>query len=124
MIKLDPQDRILHSDERRFPIILIVLLFLTAIGAGSAYWYYATRPPAEPAYKDVYAQLGISPLPARIELRPHIRDRLDELRREPCYRDAMFRLSDALVEAGYPRESAVGILSFAKRCTGSDDLLA
>ena len=53
-----------------------------------------------------------------------IRNRLDQLTREPCYKDAVVGLSDALIAAGYPRESATSLLSFAEHCGGpSYDIL-
>jgi clan AA aspartic protease (TIGR02281 family) len=125
VIKLDPQDRILQAEERRFPIVAVLLIALVAIvGGGAAYWYLARPETADPGLRDVYAQLGIAPLPPGVERQQRIRSRLDQLRREPCYRDAMIDLSDALVAAGYARESATSLIGFAKRCTGSDDLLA
>ena len=61
---------------------------------------------------------------ALVEIQPRIQSRLNQLSREPCYQEAIIGLSDALLDAGYPRESAVSLLSFAKHCGGpSQDVL-
>jgi predicted aspartyl protease len=79
---------------------------------------------ANDRFHSVYNQLGISPLPSAVEGRQIIQRRLEQLSREPCYRDAIAELSDELLQAGYPRESAASLLSFADRCPGSVFLLA
>jgi len=56
-------------------------------------------------------------------LETEISKRLEQLGREPCYKDGMLGFADALVAAGYPREADTGLLSFAKRCGNSDAIL-
>ena len=70
MIELHPQDRLTHYDDRTFPRALtIIFLVLVVLGAGFFYWYAVWQ---KPNYNAVYGQLGIAPLPARVELRPNI----------------------------------------------------
>jgi len=126
MIELDPQDRLQRFDESRFSsltkitvgvwAILIVALF----GGGFLYWYHLSQ---GPNYAHVYANLGIAPLPPTVELQPQVQNRLDQLSREPCYRAAIYGLADALLEAGYPRETDTSLISFAKRCGESSEIL-
>ena len=121
MIDLDPLDRISRPEERRFPVVFGIFVVIAALGCGWAYWYYAST---KASYAGVYAELGIAPLPIAAELQPQVRNRLEQLGREPCYRAAISGLSQALLAAGYPRESATTVLGFVQRCPGSDDLLA
>ena len=114
MIEIDPQDRLLHSTGHKRPVGTIISLMLVAVtifGAGIFYWVFVSQ-----KFADVYKKLNIAPLPINIELRPEFYSRLDQLKREPCYRDAAIGLSDILLDAGYPRESATSILAFAERC--------
>jgi tetratricopeptide (TPR) repeat protein len=121
MIELDPRDRPLYRDERRVPIFTIILVILLVFAAGAGYWFFLSQ---KQKYNEVYNQLGIDPLPITLELKEEFRDRLQQLSREPCYKQAIMRLSDALRDAGYPRESAKSLLSFGKRCGGlSDEML-
>jgi aspartyl protease family protein len=71
----------------------------------------------------VYRQLGISKMPLALELKPNVRVLLDQLSHEPCYRDAVVGLADALLEAGYPRDTDTSLVNFAQRCGDSDELL-
>jgi clan AA aspartic protease (TIGR02281 family) len=125
MIELDPRDRLPRFDERRFSpfakimiAISTVLIVVALLGGGFVYWFSQ-----RPNYSHVYAALGIASLPSTVELQPQVRNLLDQLSREPCYRDAIYDLADALLEAGYPRETDTSLLSFAKRCGGSDEIL-
>jgi tetratricopeptide (TPR) repeat protein len=120
MIKLDPDSRIRISEDHTFPVIVVIIIVLAVLGGGFFYWYYM---PQKQDHSAVYAQLGIVQLPTNIERQPPIQSRLDQLGREPCYKDAIIGLSRALLESGYPRESANGLLSFAKRCGTSEVLL-
>lgn len=118
MIEIDPQDRLLRPTERRRSVsvaLIIILLFIVAVGVGIFYWQKAS-------YTEVYKQLNITALPLTVELQPGIYNRLGQLSREPCYRDAIIGLSDALLDAGYPRESANSVLAFVKRCGGTDNV--
>jgi len=130
MIKLDPKDRPLHLAERNRPVgmvIAMILVLVVALGAGIFYWQmspkYADRTLSD--YSGVLKQLNILPLPSTVVLQPRVYSRLDQLSREPCYQDAIVELSDALLDAGYPRESATSLLAFAKRCgiTNNEELL-
>jgi clan AA aspartic protease (TIGR02281 family) len=118
MIQIDPKDRPLYLAKRRRPIGLIIMTtFVVIIGLGGSFFYWQVSS----TYSDVYRQLDIAPLPLTVEIEPKIYDQVSKLSREPCYRDAILGLSDALLEAGYPRESATSLQSFVNRCNGSDD---
>jgi hypothetical protein len=127
MIKLDPEDRLGRFDESRFSSftkimvgISTILIVVALFGGGFLYWYHVSQ---RPNYAHVYGNLGIASLPATVELQPQVQNRLDQLSREPCYRAAIYGLADALLEAGYPRETDTSLLSFAKRCGESDEIL-
>jgi aspartyl protease family protein len=98
--------------------ISAVLIVVALFGGGLAYWLSQRA-----NYSHVYAALGIASLPSTVELQPQVRNLLDQLSREPCYRDAIYDLADTLLEAGYPRETDTTLISFAKRCGDSDELL-
>ncbi len=118
MIEIDPQDRLLHLVERKRPIgtaITIILILSAILGAGIFYWRISSN------YTAVYKQLSIPPLPLTLELQPRFYNRLGQLSREPCYQDAIIGLSDALLDSGYPRESATSLLTFAKRCGDTEN---
>ncbi len=118
MIEIDPEDRILRVAQRKRPIgrvITIISVLMLILGAGIYYWQISS------SYAQVYKQLNIQPLPLTVELQPQINNRLGQLSREPCYRDAILGLSDALLDAGYPRESATSLLAFAGRCGDKDN---
>ena len=122
MIEIDPKDRLLHLAERKRPvgIVIATIWFLVVIfGAGAFYWRMSSN------YTEVFKQLNIPPLPPTVVLRPPVYNRLDQLSREPCYQDAIVELSDALLDLGYPRESATSLLAFARRCgvTNNEELL-
>lgn len=118
MIQLDPRDRRVHQVRSKRPlgatVVVMTVLFACLVGG---YLYLRSRS----TYSDVYKALGISPLPYTMEIQPQIYNRLDELSREPCYRDAIIGLSDTLIDAGYPRESATSLLAFAKHCSDSEN---
>ena len=120
MIEIDPQDRLLHFTKHKRPIgtiIAIILVAIAILGAGGFYWMFVSQ-----IFADVYKQLNIAPLPITVELKPNIYSRLDQLKREPCYREAIIELSDELLDAGYPRESATSVLAFANRCGNSENV--
>jgi hypothetical protein len=121
MIELDPRDRLSYPHPRRFPIFAIIIGAIAVLGSGGfIYWHYVAQ---RSNYIEIYRQLGISSLPATVEFLPQVQSRLDQLNREPCYRTAMYGLADALLEAGYPRETNTSLLSFEKRCGNSDEIL-
>jgi predicted aspartyl protease len=118
VIEIDPADRPLYLDQRKRPVgfLIVGLIILIAIvGGGFFYWRISST------YSEAYKRLDILPLPLSLELQPQFYDQLRRLSREPCYRDAMLEFSDALLSAGYPRESATSLLSFVKRCKGSEN---
>ncbi len=113
MIKISPQDRPLHFGERRRPTgtviaLILILAFITVVSF--FYWQISA------SYTEVYRRLEISQLPLTLVIQPQFYNRLNQLSREPCYREAILGLSDALLQSGYPRESATSLLTFAKRC--------
>jgi predicted aspartyl protease len=114
MIEIDPQDRLRYQTERRRPIagkITIIFAAIAILGVSLFYWVFVSQ-----KFADVYTQLNIAPLPFTLELRPEVYSRLDQLKREPCYREAIIALAGSLLDSGYPRESAIGLLAFAHRC--------
>jgi hypothetical protein len=108
------------------------MTIVLAVGAGVFYWYHtSSAPPAAPPaaapqaseFERVYNQLGIQPLPSNVERRQQVQRRLDQLSREACYTDAIVGLGRALLDAGYPREAAIGSRSFVKRCGSASEVL-
>jgi clan AA aspartic protease (TIGR02281 family) len=116
MIEVNPEERIPHHRNRGFPISLVIVL---ALGAG-AYWYYTLQ---TERFTSVYTQLGIQPLPVTVAWQPNIQTRLDQLKREQCYQDAVVNLANDLLDAGYPREAAISLQTFANRCGGTREVL-
>jgi tetratricopeptide (TPR) repeat protein len=108
-----PRDGPVYLVERKRPIgvIIVILIVLSAcVGCGFYYWWISST------YSDVYRRLNIPPLPLTVEIQPGIYDQVSQLSREPCYQAAIIRLSDSLLELGYPRQSATSLLAFANRC--------
>jgi hypothetical protein len=60
------------------------------------YWYGFLQ---KPSYSKVYQQLGISDMPLALEAQPAVQTSLDQLSHEPCYRNAIVDLADALLDA-------------------------
>jgi tetratricopeptide (TPR) repeat protein len=123
--------------NEKYVLITLLALIITALLVTSLYVFFPHPPgsfssgpieqlaiPLNDRFRDLYAKLSISRLPASVERQPAISSRLEQLNREPCYRDAISALADALLDAGFPRESANALVSFANRCPGSDHLLA
>jgi tetratricopeptide (TPR) repeat protein len=107
-----------HSKDFVYSLVLIVSLVVMLAVGGLGYWYFWIRRDFSP----VYAQLGIAPLPLNVELGPEISKRLEQLNREPCYKDGAIGLADALMQAGYPRDADTSLLNFAKRCGDSETI--
>src|SRR5579862_6900466 len=104
MLKVDPRDRPSYLAKRERSvgaIVAFVVILVVLFGVCLTYWRTSS------AFSEVYRRLNINPLPLTIELQPRVYGRLDQLRREPCYQDALIGLSDALLDLGYPRESAM-----------------
>lgn len=116
MIEVSPQDRIPRRRNRTFPVALLVILML----GGGAFWYFSSQ---NERLSLVYGQLGIEPLPITVAWQPNVQTRLDQLRREPCYRDAVVKLANELVAADYPREAAISLRTFVARCGGAREVL-
>ena len=94
-------------------------VLLLVLGGGLSYWYFG-RPTQD--YSEVYKQLDIAPLPSSVERNPKLQSHLSQLKREPCFLNAVLGLSSELMQAGYPRESAVSVLAFGKRCGTEDNI--
>jgi tetratricopeptide (TPR) repeat protein len=122
--------------NEKYFLSIVLAFVITALIVSSAFLFYphAKLPlansfgelsvPASDRFRLVYDQLGILPLPPAVERQQIIQQGLEQLGREPCYRDAIAQLSDGLLQAGYPRESATSLLRFTDRCPGSVFLLA
>jgi hypothetical protein len=110
MTEITPEARIPQRRRRKIPMLLLVAF---ALGGGALYWYFTFQ---NERLGPVYAQLGIEPLPVLVSWQPSVQTELDRLRREPCYRDAVVKLANDLLDAGYPREAGAGLSSFASRC--------
>jgi tetratricopeptide (TPR) repeat protein len=126
-------------------IALLFIIILLAIAGGGFFWYYTSmrsdfeatsnQPGIQPLpptreqqqvrsdFEATYNQLGIQPLPLTLERQQQIQSRLAQLSREPCYRDAVIGLGRALLDAGYPREAAISLRTFVKRCGSAPEVL-
>lgn len=119
-----PNGRPVHEGSRRrcFSIVSAIVLLL-ASGGGHLLNAQQANPTLGPSYyAPVYETLGIS-MPPAFESRPGVTPRLDQLRREPCDHWAIGPLATLLDKAGYARESAKSLESFADRCGVSGELL-
>jgi aspartyl protease family protein len=87
---------------------------------GGALWHVTSQ---NERLGPVYSQLGIEPLPITVAWQPNVQARLEQLVREPCYRDAVVKLANELLAADYPREAATSLLTFADRCGGAPEVL-
>ena len=122
MIQLDPGDRRSFDRRRNTPLVAVMITMAIVIGCGGfVYYWYAFLDTSN--YSEVYRQLGISKMPSTLELQPDVRTQLDQLSHEPCYREAIIGLADAMLNAGYPRDANTSLLNFAQRCGASDELL-
>ena len=74
-------------------------------------------------YASVLAQLNSSSLPSNFAAYPGAQPRLDQLKREPCDREAILPLAQLMTDAGYPRESANSLIRFGERCGASTEFL-
>jgi tetratricopeptide (TPR) repeat protein len=130
---------------RHFSYTLLVITILIATVGGGFFWYYTSMrsdfeatsnqrdiQPLPPTieqqqvrsdFEATYNQLGIQPLPLTVERQQQIQSRLAQLSREPCYRDAVIGLGQALLDAGYPREAATSLRTFVKRCGSASEVL-
>src|SRR5262245_57444733 len=102
------------------PVVLygaIALVVLAAVGIGAYVAYRMTQP----NYAEVYKALGIDPLPGAVETAKAVQDRLEQLRLNPCDKDAILPLANALEAAGQARAGVTGIVNFSARCGGHPD---
>jgi hypothetical protein len=122
-----------------FPVTLFAVTIVLAVGGGALYRHDtssappAASPAAPPAaaldtskgseFERVSSQLGIQPLPSRVERQQQVQSRLAQLGREACYTDAIVGLGRALLDARYPREAANGLRTFVKRCGSATEVL-
>jgi tetratricopeptide (TPR) repeat protein len=119
-----------------FPVTLFAVSIVLAVGGGALYWHHtSSAPPAAPPpalppappqgseFERVYRELGIQPLPSNVERQQEIQSRLAQLSREGCYTDAIVGLGRALLNAGYPREAAISLRTFVKRCGSASEVL-
>jgi hypothetical protein len=104
--------------NEKYLLITLLALIITALLVTSAYIFFPYPPgslssssierlvaPSNDKFRGLYERLAISPLPAAAERQSAISSRLEQLNREPCYRNAISELSDALFDAGF-RERA------------------
>jgi tetratricopeptide (TPR) repeat protein len=109
-----------QNQDRIFPVTLFAMSIVLAVGGGAFYWYHTSK---GSEFERVYSQLGIQPLPSNVERQQQVQSRLAQLSREACYRDAIVGLGRALLDAGYPRETATSLRSFVKRCGSAPEIL-
>src|SRR5947208_2395820 len=108
-MQLDPRK---WRTADRFLYGFIALAVLVTLGAAAFFMYDAMGP----TYAGVYDRLGLAALPPAVEMNPGVRPRLEELRRNPCSRDAIIPLAEGLMRADMAREGATSILNFSIRC--------
>ena len=99
MMRMDPNDRLLRERPRNmFPLAVIgmTVAAVFVVCACLFYWYGFLQ---KPSYSKVYQQLGISDMPLALEAQPAVQTSLDQLSHEPCYRNAIVDLADALLDA-------------------------
>jgi len=101
------------------PAALSIAVFIAA-GVG-AYYFYSQSSGNQ--YQSVLEQLDASSLPPSFERVSGAKFRLDQLKREPCDREAILPLAELMTEAGYPRESVRSLAKFGERCGTSIELL-
>jgi aspartyl protease family protein len=129
-IQIDPGDRLGGgSAGQNASFIMSGLVVLLLLGGGFLFWHYAgNKSPVDVLTKspfdDVYAQLGIRPLPSSVARQPQISSRLEQLGREPCYTEAAVQLAEQLLKVGFPREAGLSLQAFARRCGNPNEVLS
>ena len=115
-----PERMIQPFEEKSYfvPVILSIAVIVAA-GVGAYYFYFQNL---GARYRSVLAELGASSLPADFEQTPAAQRPLDQLKREPCDREAIIPLAELMTKAGYPRESAKSAIKFGERCGPSVEL--
>jgi aspartyl protease family protein len=114
-----------QSDVFSFIPVIAGVLATLAMFVGVGYYVYtevtATQRAAE-AYASALAKVGVS-MPEGFTPSATVVRYLDQLFREPCDREAIKPLAEAIESAGYPRESARSLELFAVRCQATAELL-
>lgn len=137
-MQIDPEDRIggRYGSEPKSKLGLFVgILLLAGIIVGTAMWFnpgFSARVSAflggspafdQSVYADLYAELGINPLPANVAANPVIRKSLSVLLREKCDSKARGALMNDLARLSYNRESAITAENYDAKCSASTDAL-
>ena len=69
------------------------------------------------AYGDVYAHLGIDPLPDSLVGSPEVNPSLSTLKREKCDSVAILEFAEQLAANAYRRAAATGLVNFSDKCS-------
>lgn len=132
-----------YEEKPAYLVPVSVLVALLIVSGLAAMFYFQLASPAEQRalqafiqgkpvarnpdpvsrFGDVYAGLGVTSLPITFERKSEAARLLDELRREPCDKEAIEPLAKLMVESGYPREGATSAMKFGERCGQNDELL-
>lgn len=120
-------------EDRSGYVAPIIFTVIALVGFGL--WLYSDiitaslqavkpKPVFQTQYKEVYERLGVTSLPVDFERTQVGAARLlDQLRREPCDREAILPLVKLMNQAGFPRESATSAQRFGDNCGQSESLL-
>jgi clan AA aspartic protease (TIGR02281 family) len=109
-----------YEEKSHFAVAALGVAVVIAVGVGAYYFYVQS---SGKQYKAVLEQLDASSLPENFERYPEAQHRLDQLRREPCDREAILPLAELMTQAGYPREGARSLIKFGERCGQSVEFL-
>ena len=135
-MKLDREDRIAppaNSDSGLFLPVALALVIALAVGlaalpelreaarraAYSAAGLVGVKPPPD-AFAAAYQRLGLAPLPASLLASSKISAGLEKLTREPCDKEAMFALGEALVAEHESRLAADAYSGFSAACPNGE----
>ncbi len=92
----------------------------TARRAGfSAAALFGLKPPPD-AFAPAYQRLGLEPLPVALAVSPKISSSLEKLSREPCDKEAIFALGEALTAEHEKRLAAEAYSGFANACPNGE----
>jgi hypothetical protein len=94
------RERAIAMNEKNILIILLALIatallvtsvfvFLPNLAGSLSNSVEQLAVPPNDRFDDLYEKLSIARLPASVERQPAISSRLEQLNREPCYRDAI-----------------------------------
>ncbi len=135
-MKLEREDRIAppaKSDNGLFLSAALALVIAAAIGlvvfpelretarraVFSAAALVGVKPPPD-AFAAAYQRLGLAPFPASLLASTKISSSLEILTREPCDKDAIFALGEALVAEHEKRLAADAYSGFASACPNGE----